>query len=122
MTARGGRRTPLSPETKAQVLADLLTGETVHGAARHAGVSRPAVRRLRALLAEDDDGARRGIDPLLEALVSASLETLIAQARQARDPAWVLAQSPRELARFTGMLHDRVFRMLAAAQVAEAAS
>ena len=112
---------PHDPRTKAAALAGLATGESVHSVARRLGVSRSTVQRWR-------DGAdlprsglvgpqkKQEIGEQVYGFLEESIETLTAQARFARDEAWLRRQSAADLAMLFGVLNDKTVRLLAALQ------
>ncbi len=107
---------PHLDETKAAVIAALLTGQSVHQAAEAGGVSRRTVQRWRDAfhMADLAPQKREKIERLLDTLLRAYLTTLIAQAKFFADPAWIRRQGAAQLAILHGVLADKTFRFLEA--------
>ena len=109
-----------TPEQKAQVIAALLAGQSVSAIARQFKVDRTTVHRWRAaaglngttLLQQEKRGE---IDDLVGNLLRTIIETLQIQAQQCQDKEWIKRQPASELAVFFGVLADKAFRILEAA-------
>ncbi|HEY7061746.1 MAG TPA: hypothetical protein VII06_09715 [Chloroflexota bacterium] len=109
--------TVYSQETKAAVLAAVLSGTPVLQAARQYGVTRAAARNwLRDLNPPEVVTPERSRDlgELLARYLTTSLRTLEAQARAVADPEYVKGQSAENLAILHGVLADKLIRILSA--------
>lgn len=106
-----------SPEMRAQVLAALLAGQSVHQAARDFKISRATVSRWR-----NENGIASRVEPqkaeeigdLLIDYVRENLATLRVQLETFRDPVWLKKQSAGEAAVLHGVLVDKTVRLLEA--------
>ena len=111
-------------QERAAVLAALLSGQSVRQVARTFKVSRDTVRRWRvaAGLTEVsplvDHQKREEIDGLVGDVLRTILTTLQVQAEQFGDKAWLKTQSASELAVLFGVMADKAFRILEAAESA----
>jgi len=116
-----------TPEEKAAVLAALLAGQSVSNVARQFNVARQTVRRWRVAAGMVDvpvvnHQKRAELDDLVGNLLRAILTTLQIQAEQFRDGAWLRTQDASELAVLFGVMADKAFRILEAAQSDEPAT
>lgn len=106
------------PEVKAGVLADLAGGKSVRATAKAHGVSETTVRGWRsgAGLSSAPLGPEKKADlgELVYGLVEESINTMVAQLRFARDPAWLARQNAADLAVLFGVTADKATRLLAA--------
>lgn len=111
--ATGASRT-WTEEDKAEAVARVASGESVHAVARALSVQPSTVRQWRARLGADP----LKNDPDFRALTLHYLqESLQAGERilgQTRNPAWLDKQSAGELAVFLGVVFDKAARILAA--------
>ena len=112
-----------TPEEHAAVLAALLAGQSVSNVARQFSVTRDTIRRWRAAAGFNespviDHQKREEMDALVADLLRAILTTLQVQAEQFRDRAWLKTQPASELAVLFGVMADKGFRILEAAQAA----
>ncbi len=110
---------PHPPETKAAVLAALVTGESVSEVARQFKVSRTTVSMWRDSAQINDSTAvvrekRDDLGELVYGLVEESINTMVAQLRFARDPEWLARQNAADLAVLFGVTADKATRLLAA--------
>lgn len=111
-------RVPYSPQVRAEALALLATGDSVHGVARQLGIPRTTVKRWRDQL-HNDGPQKKTIGEQVYGFVEESIDTLRAQARFTRDPEWLLQQSAADLAMLHGVMFDKAWRLLGALQPAE---
>ncbi len=117
--------TPHSDETKAAVLAALLTGQSVSAVAReyHIGKTTVLAWRQAAGLGPGSTPVgpqkREEIGDLLYAYLRGTLITLAFQQRHFRDLTWLGSQSAGELAVLHGVSMDKVIRLLEALQLSE---
>jgi transposase-like protein len=107
----------LSDEKRAQIIALLLTGESIPKTARLAGVAESTVSAIKA---SDDFGRLRTLkresEPSIHELVTAhlttSLEAANALARSIRDDKeWFARQSAYDIAMLYGTLSDKAIRI-----------
>lgn len=114
------------PETKAAVLAALMTGQSVDAVAEAYSVPRGTVLdwKRQAKLATEvvrtvkTDGP--DIVGLIDSYLVKNLETLAIQAEQFRDRDWLSKQPASEAAVLHGVLVDKAVRILQAAEAANA--
>jgi Homeodomain-like domain len=132
MTGEGGKRPYVEhgQDIKAQALADILAGASVHGVAKRLGVSPATIRRWRGqaelgATAPSQVPYGQGANPqnvldepdfrgltlhFLQESLSAGERIL----RQTADPAWLAQQRAGELAVFYGVVFDKAARILGA--------
>lgn len=116
------QQTRQHPEaTKAQAVADLLAGESVHATARRYGTSEATIRRWReqAGLAAPPAAPQNPLgEPDFRALTLHYLEESLAAGerilKQTENPAWLAEQRAGELAVFLGVVFDKAARILGA--------
>lgn len=113
-----GKRT-YSPETKAQVMAALLAGQSISQVADEYRMPRSTVGSWSAELNrqhvyETDPNTKKEIGSLLLEYVRAVLTTLQAQTEVFRDAKWIRQQDASEVAVLHGVLADKAFRLLEA--------
>ena len=119
-----------SDETKAAVMAALLTGQTVAQVATAYHLDKSVVSRWRSKISEyrlqgiatKKSETGETIEELLVDYVQQNLRTLKAQSIEAGRPEYVQEQSASELAVLHGVLADKTVRILAALEPIEAAS
>lgn len=107
------------PETKAQVIAEWQTGESIKALSRKRNLPERTIGfwvkgRTRAPAAPKTQDPFRDLDAAIWQVVSANLRALQAVAEQAQDADWRKGQSAHDLAIFYGVLSDKVVRVLAA--------
>lgn len=115
------KRTAHSDETKAAVMAALLTGQSISAVAREyglpkgtvAGWKNQALRESQAV-ATPTEQRRERIGALIVDYLEQALETLSAQARTFADESWLRKQDASELAVLHGVLADKTIRILEA--------
>lgn len=110
-------RNHYSEETKAQVMAALLAGQSVSQAAETYKVPRGTVAAWSAEMNReqtDPNTKKERIGILLIEYLEANLETLKAQQQVFRDPTWLKQQSASEAAVLHGVLTDKAVRLLEA--------
>lgn len=105
-------------ETKAAVLAAILSGSVIAQVAREFKVSRSTIRLWRreaghapALISDEK---KADLGALIADYLRAGLSALEAQARVFADPEWIKAQPAGELAILHGVLSDKITRVLTA--------
>ncbi|MEX2529844.1 MAG: helix-turn-helix domain-containing protein [Gemmatimonadota bacterium] len=107
-------------ETRAQVMAALLQGQSIDQAAEAYSVPRSTVarwrKRARGLLGELDAGGTdvEEIGGALLAYLRAGLESVRKQQEVFSDPTWLREQSASELAVLHGVQLDKLVRLLEA--------
>ena len=114
-------RREYSDETKAQVMAALLAGQSVSSAAHEYKIPKGTVSSWRKLalnkaVGVDANATQKGtsIDALLQNYVEANLVTLREQSEFFRDRDWLKEQSASELAVLHGVVADKTVRILEA--------
>lgn len=111
---------PHADETRAAVLAALLTGQSISAIAETFHLSRATVRSWRAAAGLADgpppvnQEKRRDIGGLIAAYLDTALATLRVQAEHFSDKTWLGKQPAAELAVLHGVLADKAFRLLSA--------
>lgn len=107
-----------SDETKAQVMAALLTGQSISSVAREYNLPKGTVSnwRNRDMPEVPTDETQKGtsLDVLLSDYVRENLKTLREQAKIFRDPVWLKKQEASSLAVLHGVLADKTIRLLEA--------
>jgi transposase-like protein len=121
---RGGRGVPYDQETRAAVLAALLSGATVADVSRRLQIPDSTIQywRDRAGIgpkAPDDaewigDEKKADLGELVGEYLNEILVSLRAQAIHTRDKEWLGVQSAGELAILHGVLTDKAIRLLGA--------
>jgi transposase-like protein len=109
---------------KAQVMAALLTGQTVTEVAKAFSINHSLVSRWRKAISVDQLHEvalkkKESIEELLLDYLATNLRTLKAQSEQASRPDYIQKQSASELAVLHGVIADKTFRILGALQPAE---
>lgn len=127
---RGGRGATHDRDTRAAVLAALLSGSTPDDIERAMKVPESTVRRWRdqAGIGPAPPPERHTIDTqksadlgeLVGDYLNDILVTLRAQAVHTRDPEWLVRQGAGELAILHGVLTDKAIRLLGALRVDDA--
>lgn len=111
-------RATYSDETKAQVMAALLTGQSVSSVAREYNLPKGTVsawrKRDSRQVAEDATQKGTPIDELLSGYLKENLKTLRAQAEFFREETWLKKQEASQLAVLHGVLSDKAIRLLEA--------
>ena len=114
------RGVPHSEETKAAVIAALLAGQGVSQTAKQFHVSPNTVKAWRASLGLGipvvDPEKRAVIDNLVGDLLKAIINSLLIQAEQYSDKAWLKGQEASQVAVLFGVMADKAFRILEAAE------
>ena len=106
-----------SDETKAAVMAALLAGQTVSFVAKEYNIPSGTVKSWKHKanrVAEVAPQKKRAIGDKLIDLLDTMIDTLIKQHETVVDPEWILRQSAADLAVYTGVVTDKVMRMLEA--------
>jgi transposase-like protein len=112
-----GKRAEYSDETKAQVMAALLTGQSIGSVARQYSIPKGTISnwRNREALGVSKNGTQKAsLDEALSAYVHASLITLTKQVELFRDESWLKKQPASEVAVLHGVLADKAIRLLEA--------
>jgi transposase-like protein len=114
-------------ETRAAVMAALLTGQTVSAVANAYNLDKSTVSRWRSRIdatALQDVATEKGetIETLLLDYVQQNLRTLKAQSIEVGRAKYIQKQSASELAVLHGVLADKTVRILAALEPIEAES
>jgi transposase-like protein len=114
-----------SEETKAAVMAALLTGQSVSEAARRYNIPKGTVSDWRKQAVGDTvtpTQKRERIGELVLAYLSTALETLEAQARMFRDEDWLRKQNAADVAVLHGVVTDKSIRLLEALAASQEAA
>jgi transposase-like protein len=105
-------------ETKAAVMAALLTGQSINAVAREYKIPKATVSswRERNLQSVAANATQKGtpIDDLLSGYLKENLRTLRAQAEFFREETWLKQQEASQLAVLHGVLSDKAIRLLEA--------
>lgn len=105
------------PDTKAAVMAALLTGQSVASVATEYDIPKGTVKywRAQAGVSSQVDPQKKGeIGDLLLAYLRANLTALEAQAQVFADKAWLKNQPASELAVLHGVMTDKAVRLMEA--------
>ncbi|MBI4916861.1 MAG: helix-turn-helix domain-containing protein [Acidobacteria bacterium] len=111
-------------QTKAAVLAALLSGQGVSEVARKYNIPKQTVSQWKhtmlpaTSLEELSERTQVRFDELLATYLAETLTTLAAQQRHFRDPEWLKKQPAHELAVLHGVSADKAIRILEAAEAA----
>lgn len=111
-----------SPETKAAVMAALLSGQGVNEIARQYNLPKSFVSRVKnnslngTELEQIETQKKEHIGNLVESHLRASLKAAVKIAGKTDDEQWLTEQSADSLAVFYGVLTDKALRILEAAQ------
>lgn len=107
-----------TPQQKATALAALATGDSIRSVSRRLGISRNTLTVWRAELPHTPvaEPQKNALGEQLYGYLEESIDTLSAQVRFARDPAWLRQQNAADLAMLYGVMFDKTWRMLAALQ------
>jgi transposase-like protein len=111
------KRAEYSDETKAQVMAALLTGQSVSAVAKEYKIPKGTVsswRERSTHVVAEDATQKASLDEALSAYVHASLVTLTRQVELFRDESWLKKQPASEAAVLHGVLADKAIRLLEA--------
>lgn len=111
-----------SDETKAAVMAALLTGQSINEVARAYQIPRGTVASWSREISRpsiQDDTQKRAIGDLLIGYVKESLHTLQAQVKAVGDEEWIKKQPASEIAVLHGVIADKTIRLLEALATSE---
>jgi len=113
------RGTPHSDDTKAQVMAALLAGQSVSAVARQYHIGRSTISAWRTAGGLDgstpvDQLKKAELGDLIADYLREVLTTLSVQARHFRDETWLAKQPASESAVLHGVLTDKALRLLEA--------
>lgn len=117
-------RASYSDETKAQVMAALLTGQSINAVAKEYKIPKQTISNWKNRDkpgVPKDDTQKESLDNLLFNYVQESLKTLTAQVIIFSDESWIKRQSASELAILHGVITDKAIRLLEAAAQANGA-
>lgn len=103
-----------SEETKAAVMAALISGQGVSQVAREYKIPKGTVSDWKRNAIPDDPTQKKDIGLLLLGYLETNLETLRAQAEQFRDRSWLSRQNAADLAVLHGVMTDKAIRLLEA--------
>jgi transposase-like protein len=104
-----------SEDTKAAVMAALLTGQSVSQVAREYDIPKGTVNSWKQRNMRDFATQKRErIGELLVSYLSTSLETLEAQARMFSNEEWLKKQNAADVAVLHGVVTDKAIRLLEA--------
>lgn len=112
-------------DLKAKAQGALLSGRTPAEVARRYGLAESTVRSWAGGLGEKfaEVRAKKGVDfdEAVGDYLTASLTSLTAQARHARDPAWLMEQPAHKLALLHGVMFDKAIRVLELSEASQRA-
>jgi transposase-like protein len=104
-----------SDETKAAVMAALLTGQSISAVAREYDIPKGTVSSWKSRLAGRESATqKKAIGDLLIAYLESNLETLRVQSEHFRDKRWLSRQHADSLAVLHGVMTDKAIRLLEA--------
>ena len=109
------RGKPHSPEVKAAVMAALLAGQMPSDIAAKYKLPEQTVCTWKKQVRGASLLKKADLSELVESTLRAFLETIRIQAETARDVDWIKKQSASDLGVFLGILSDKAFRILEAA-------
>lgn len=101
------------PEVRAEVMAALLAGQGVSAVSREYNIPSSTVSRWKRK-AREEAGRSDDVGELLLGYLRENLETLTAQARHFRDPAWMKRWPAEQMAVLHGIVCDKTVRLLEA--------
>ena len=111
-------RATYSDETKAQVMAALLTGQSINAVAREYKIPKQTIsnwkNRDKPGVPRDDTQKAAEIEDSLFGYLKENLKTLRAQAEFFREETWLKKQEASQLAVLHGVLSDKAIRLLEA--------
>lgn len=111
-------RATYTDETKAQVMAALLTGQSINAVAREYKIPKQTIsnwkNRDKPGVPRDDTQKAAEIEDLLSGYLKENLKTLRAQAEFFREETWLKKQEASQLAVLHGVLSDKAIRLLEA--------
>lgn len=110
-------RKKYSEETKAQVMAALLTGQSINSVAKEYSIPKSTVANWSSQSRQNGtvpNTKREIIGDLLVGYLEASLKTLTAQVEVFGDEGWIRRQSASEVAVLHGVVTDKAIRLLEA--------
>ena len=103
-----------SKETRAAVMAALLTGQSICSVAKEYDIPKGTVSYWKNNGGPKDQTQKKDIGDLLVRYLETNLETLRAQAKAFRDPAWLAKQTASDAAVLHGVMTDKAVRLLEA--------
>lgn len=105
-------------ETKAVVMASLLTGQSVNSVSKEYNIPKRTVSNWKRMAGEfAAESTQKRLPPIGDKLVDLlmiEIDSLIETSKVARDPDWIKRQDASQLAVYVGVKHDKLFRMLEA--------
>jgi transposase-like protein len=111
-------RATYSDETKAQVMAALLTWQSINAVAREYKIPKQTIsnwkNRDKPGVPRDDTQKAAEIEDSLFGYLKENLKTLRAQAEFFREETWLKKQEASQLAVLHGVLSDKAIRLLEA--------
>ena len=107
-------RKQYSDETKAAVMAALLTGQSINSIAKEYSIPKSTVSRWKNGGVPSDGTQKKEIGDLIMAYVRTSLVTLEAQAQMFQDKDWLRKQNAADVAVLHGVQTDKAIRILEA--------
>lgn len=109
------------PDTKAQALARVVSGESVLKVAADMEIPTSTLYEWTSGVGGIDLIRQSKVEDLVFDYLKENLETLAAQCRHARDLDWLKGQNASDLAVLHGVMSDKSTRILAAVERAHAA-
>jgi hypothetical protein len=106
-------------ETRAEVLALHMAGESQKAIVRKLGVPLTTVRRwiTEGVPAPPAPKTKGWLDEQVWGLIADTIASIRAVARQAQDPVWLGKQNANDLAVYSGVQTDKLIRVLGALQL-----
>jgi transposase-like protein len=101
-------------ETKAAVMAALLSGQSVNQVSKEYSIPKATVSRWKNGGVPSYGTQKKEIGALLVSYLSTSLETLEAQARMFKNEEWLKKQNAADVAVLHGVVTDKAIRLLEA--------
>jgi len=107
-------RRQYSKETRATVIAALLSGQSICSVAKEYDIPKGTVSYWKTNGGPKDPTQKKDIGVLLVKYLETNLEALQAQAEAFKDPAWLKKQTASDVAVLHGVMTDKAVRLLEA--------
>lgn len=107
-----------SPDTKAAVMAALLSGQSVNSVAREYKLPKSTVSRWKNEGVPQNGTQKKEIGDLLIGYLHANLAALRSQAEMFSDRQWLAKQTASDVAVLHGVMTDKAIRLLEALSAA----
>ena len=103
-----------SDETRAQVMAALMAGQSIGQVSREYKIPKSTVSRWKNDPVPTDGTQKRDIGELILKYLQANLEALYSQAKVFTDEKWLKKQEASQLAVLHGVMTDKAIRIIEA--------